>query len=244
MPGAELLLALRCGDEQATDTVGAAIGAMLGRGDVVCLRGELGAGKTRMVRGIARGAGVDPAIVSSPTFVVMHDYPPIRQESPGLVHVDAYRLRGADELDTLGWDRVTGPGAPPLVIEWPERIEAALSPGTAHGVPQPGGGALRMDVAIGVESETSRQVELRGDPAWRMRPGWVGVARLGNGHAASPARRGSRPCAICGEPVAPDGPSFPFCSERCRMADLGRWFSGEYGLSRDLAPEDAEDAGA
>lgn len=244
------LAVVRCASEDATDALGAAIGALLGSGDLVCLHGDLGAGKTRLVRGIARGIGVDPAIVSSPTFVVMHDYPPVRAGSPGLVHVDAYRLRGADELDTLGWDRVTGGGGgggeagdlPALVIEWPERIEGALGRGgLGRGGPQPGGAALRMDVAIGVESQTSREVELVGPAAWMSRPGWADVARLSEG--TKPAPGAARACPTCGKPVPADGASVPFCSERCRMADLGKWLSGSFTVSRDLTPDDADEAG-
>jgi tRNA threonylcarbamoyladenosine biosynthesis protein TsaE len=236
---ARVLLVASCPDEEATDALGAAIGAVLAPGDLVCLHGQLGAGKTRLVRGIARGVGVDPRLVSSPTFVVVHEYPPLptprssvtnptRPGSPGLVHVDAYRLRGPDELDTLGWDRVTGGTggrpAPPLVVEWPERVAACL--------PQPGGNALRMDVAIAVESPTSREVELRGSAAWTSRPGWSALARLGGVPAEA------RPCPICSKAVAPDAATAPFCSERCRMADLGRWFSGSYTVSRDMKPDD------
>jgi endogenous inhibitor of DNA gyrase (YacG/DUF329 family) len=91
-----------------------------------------------------------------------------------------------------------------------------------------------MDVAIGVESETSREVELRGSAAWRLRPGWEALARLGARPGAA-----ARACPTCSKRVEPGSPTVPFCSERCRMADLGRWFSGSYSVSRDLSPDDA-----
>jgi tRNA threonylcarbamoyladenosine biosynthesis protein TsaE len=236
-PGAAVLAHVACADEAATDALGAALGAILQRGDLVCLRGDLGAGKTRMVRGIARGVGVDAAMVSSPTFVVVHEYP-ARADLPGstgLVHVDAYRLRGADELDSLGWELVRGPGAPPLVVEWPERIEGALE--DWGGPPsQPGGRGLRMDVAIAVEGPGSRLVEIRGPAAWRSRGGWSGVAALG-------IEAGGRPCPTCGRMVADGAATAPFCSDRCRMADLGKWLSGAYSVSREIAPEDAQEQG-
>lgn len=52
------------------------------------------------------------------------------------------------------------------------------------------------------------------------------------------ANTSRRPCPVCGKPVAPSEAMAPFCGERCRLADLGRWFSGSYKVSRDIAPED------
>ncbi len=111
--------------EQVTVALAEAMARELCAGDVVAIAGELGAGKTRFVRGLAIGLGHDPAQVSSPTFVVMQEY-----DSPGarllLVHVDAYRLDGDDDAALgIGWDEaMTGDAV--VAIEWPQRIEAML----------------------------------------------------------------------------------------------------------------------
>ncbi|MEM0913944.1 MAG: tRNA (adenosine(37)-N6)-threonylcarbamoyltransferase complex ATPase subunit type 1 TsaE [Planctomycetota bacterium] len=104
---------------EQTWALGAAVGRACHRGDVVLLEGELGAGKTQLVRGMADGMGLDATHVASPTFVLMREY-----EGDGgalLVHVDAYRLGSADELVEAGFDeelRAAGVTA----VEWPSRV--------------------------------------------------------------------------------------------------------------------------
>lgn len=96
-------------------------------GDVLALSGELGAGKTTLVRALARAMGIDPALVSSPTFVLVNEYE--HPAGPDLIHIDAYRLHSPEELDTLGWDRIAealGAGRAIAAVEWPERIAASL----------------------------------------------------------------------------------------------------------------------
>jgi tRNA threonylcarbamoyladenosine biosynthesis protein TsaE len=96
--------------------VGAALGRTLRSGDVVLLYGNLGAGKTAFVRGLARGIGANPEDVSSPTFTIVHEY---AGSSATLFHVDLYRLDPA-EIDDLGLeDLVSGDGI--VAIEWAER---------------------------------------------------------------------------------------------------------------------------
>lgn len=109
--------------EDETIALGAALGRVLRPGDVLALRGELGAGKTHFVRGVATGMGHDPGAVSSPTFVLVNEYE--SRGAPPLVHVDAYRLRSAADLDALGWDRLTE-GSCVVAVEWPERIDGEL----------------------------------------------------------------------------------------------------------------------
>lgn len=85
----------------AMEDLGVRLAAMLRAGDLVLLNGELGAGKTTLTRGIGAGLGVRGA-VTSPTFVLARTHP--RESGPPLVHVDAYRLGSAAELDDLDLD--------------------------------------------------------------------------------------------------------------------------------------------
>jgi tRNA threonylcarbamoyladenosine biosynthesis protein TsaE len=115
--------------EAETEALAERLARSLRAGDVVALRGDLGAGKTRFVRGLVRGLGGDPARVSSPTFVLANHYPlPAGAGGPTeFVHIDAYRLRGAEELESVGWDAVVS-GDAVVAVEWPERIEPAMPP--------------------------------------------------------------------------------------------------------------------
>lgn len=104
-----------------TRRAGLRLGAMLRKGDIIHLIGDLGSGKTTLVQGIARGWGsVDPA--SSPTFVLVNVYR--RADGSRLYHLDAYRLNGPAEAIELDLDEMILGG--PLVIEWAERIQSAL----------------------------------------------------------------------------------------------------------------------
>ncbi len=102
--------------EAETISVGEGLGRTLADGDVVLLYGNLGAGKTAFVRGLARGIGADPDEVSSPTFTIVQEY---EGRSATLFHVDLYRLEPA-EVDDLGLeDLVASDGI--VAIEWPDR---------------------------------------------------------------------------------------------------------------------------
>jgi tRNA threonylcarbamoyladenosine biosynthesis protein TsaE len=106
-----------------TLALGRALGSLLRAGDLVILSGSLGAGKTALTKGIAAGMGVT-GTVTSPTFVIARIHP----AAPGgvaLVHVDAYRLAGAVELDDLDLD--TDLTASAVVIEWGETVAEQLS---------------------------------------------------------------------------------------------------------------------
>lgn len=113
---------------EQTIAIGAAVAASCGAGDVIALNGELGAGKTQFVRGLAQGLGIDPRQVSSPTFVIAHEY---EAAGKGLVlaHLDAYRLGGRDELRSLGFadeaESDLRDGAV-MAVEWADRVAAAL----------------------------------------------------------------------------------------------------------------------
>jgi tRNA threonylcarbamoyladenosine biosynthesis protein TsaE len=102
--------------ESETEHVGEQLAAKLRAGDVVLLYGDLGAGKTAFVRGLARGLGAKPDDVSSPTFTLIQEYAGTQAT---LYHVDLYRLEPA-EIDDLGLDDlVAGDGI--VAIEWAER---------------------------------------------------------------------------------------------------------------------------
>ena len=100
------------------------LSALLRPGDVLCLQGDLGAGKTTLTRGLVRALG-SPARVSSPTFTLIHEYDGGRVP---VVHVDAYRLSGAAEGDDAGIGEYLQAGDRVTVIEWSERITELLPP--------------------------------------------------------------------------------------------------------------------
>ncbi len=106
---------------EQTRRVGMRLGAVLRAGDVVCLRGDLGAGKTTFVQGVAQGWGSLDS-VSSPTFILVNIYR--RADGEQLFHMDAYRLDSAPEAEELDLDAMLAKGA--LIIEWPERVESLI----------------------------------------------------------------------------------------------------------------------
>jgi tRNA threonylcarbamoyladenosine biosynthesis protein TsaE len=115
---------------EQTMAIAEAVAKAAKSGDMIGLVGELGAGKTQFVRGLAVGLGISPRLVSSPTFVFLQEYPVDEGDPVSLVltHIDAYRLAGADDLQSIGWD---GDGqelrhGAVLAVEWADRIEDAL----------------------------------------------------------------------------------------------------------------------
>jgi tRNA threonylcarbamoyladenosine biosynthesis protein TsaE len=107
--------------EADTRAIAAALAPTLPPGAVVLLSGDLGAGKTAFVRGLAEGLAIDPDVVTSPTFTLVHEY---RGGRLPLIHVDLYRLDRA-ELDEIGLDQdlaATGVTA----VEWAERLTRAI----------------------------------------------------------------------------------------------------------------------
>jgi tRNA threonylcarbamoyladenosine biosynthesis protein TsaE len=124
--------------EEETMTVARQLAASLAPGDVLLLSGDLGAGKTAFVRGLAQGLGIGEDEVSSPTFTLVHEY---RGERLTLYHVDLYRLDRA-ATDDLGLDEL-GVADGILAIEWPDRL--------THQLP----GARAIDIEI-VDDVTRR----------------------------------------------------------------------------------------
>ena len=111
-----------------TRAIGIDLATRLQAGDVVLLRGDLGAGKTTLAQGIARGLGVDGP-VQSPTFTLIAEYPAAQLGQGGrFVHVDLYRLEGDAELRSIGLDECFDCSDCITVIEWPDRAGASEYP--------------------------------------------------------------------------------------------------------------------
>ncbi|HTE38355.1 MAG TPA: tRNA (adenosine(37)-N6)-threonylcarbamoyltransferase complex ATPase subunit type 1 TsaE [Reyranella sp.] len=109
-------------DERATDQLGATLAARLRIGDVVGLKGELGAGKTTLARAILRAAAEDARlIVPSPTFTLVEVYDTPRGS---FWHFDLYRLETPEQVFELGWEEALAEGI--SIIEWPERLGPLL----------------------------------------------------------------------------------------------------------------------
>ena len=132
-----------------TRQLAARLGVGLEPGDVVALRGELGAGKTEFVRGLAAGLGVPEDAVASPSFALAYEY----QGRLTLVHLDLYRLAGLSPefLPDLE-DYLTGPQV--VAVEWAERLGNLLPP-------------EHLDVFLAISGEEERQLTLTGHgPRW------------------------------------------------------------------------------
>jgi len=109
-------------NEQATEALGATLAARLKPGDVVGLKGDLGAGKTTLARAIIRAAAADPElIVPSPTFTLVEVYDTPRGS---FWHFDLYRLDDPQQVYELGWEEALAEGI--VLLEWPERLGRLL----------------------------------------------------------------------------------------------------------------------
>ena len=128
--------------EDETAAVGRELASTLSAGDVLLLYGDLGAGKTAFVRGLAEGLGVSRDEVSSPTFTLIQEY---RGGRLPLFHVDLYRIDDPREFDELGLDEIAEEGV--LAIEWADRY------------PRPPSHAVRVSITHAGESERGIAVE-------------------------------------------------------------------------------------
>lgn len=106
--------------EHDTEEVGMKLAEKLPAGSVVAMYGDLGAGKTAFVRGMAKGMGLE-CRVSSPTFTIVNEYLGDRE----LIHFDMYRLSSADELFDIGWEDYISRGAV-CAVEWSENVRDAF----------------------------------------------------------------------------------------------------------------------
>lgn len=106
---------------------GARLGRLLQPGDVILLTGQVGAGKTTLVQGVARGMGFD-GYVQSPTFTLANEYPGETADGQPvmLYHLDLYRLEGVADLDSFGYEEYFDDPAGIVVVEWPEQLAGDL----------------------------------------------------------------------------------------------------------------------
>lgn len=205
-----LIIERRTRNPEETMDLAAACARCLVDGDVLALDGALGAGKTCFVRGLARGIGLDPRVVSSPTFVICRQH----QADDGrvLAHLDAYRLKDDADLDTIGWDELIEQGDAIVAVEWPGRMTASRFPSRT----------IRIEIdTIGADERLLR-FAFPGSIADRF----------------DSIRPRTRPCRTCGKPISSDDATFPFCSERCRLADLHAWFEERHRVSRPIEDGD------
>lgn len=146
-----MILALESKSPGETFKLGELLGSMAGPGDIFCLSGDLGAGKTVLAKGVAAGLGVEGR-VASPTFTLINEH---RGRLP-FYHMDVYRLGGPEDMADLGYEEYFyGPGV--TLVEWAEIIAGVLP-------------EERLDISIAREGEDLRniKVEPRGDRYLRL----------------------------------------------------------------------------
>ena len=130
---------------EETEALGEMLAGRLEPGTVIAFTGDLGAGKTAFVRGLARGLGITER-VTSPTFTIVNEYEGGRLP---LFHFDMYRLGSADELFDIGWEDYLARGAV-CAVEWSENVSDALEEG-----------CLRVDIRRG-ERDDQRRITIEG----------------------------------------------------------------------------------
>lgn len=151
--------------------IGSAVARAAQPGDLITLDGQLGAGKTQFVRGMAKGLGLDVAQVASPTFVLMHEYdlattPAAARGLEYLVHIDAYRLNTLADLESIGWDPAGGSTGASMeqeirqgaivVVEWASRLGDTL-------------GEDRLAITLEHTGDNTRRITIEAHGNWRGR---------------------------------------------------------------------------
>lgn len=181
-------LEVLCRDEQETDILGRILAGLASPGRVIGLDGPLGAGKTRLARAIAEHLGADPSAISSPTYVLVHEYDSV----PPIAHFDVYRLREASEFDALGPEEYFG-GDGICLVEWAERVADRLPPASWR-------------IAIRLEGD-ARWFRLSVDPATHLALAEiVGSSGLTFRSSANPPSPGSGPAPVAPAPMHGSGP--------------------------------------
>ena len=132
--------------EAETESIGEKFAKDLPDGTVIAMYGDLGAGKTAFVRGMAKGMGLT-CRVSSPTFTIVNEYIGERE----LIHFDMYRLESADELFDIGWEDYLRRGAV-CAVEWSENVEDALQD------------AIRVTIEKDADEPDTRHITITGGP--------------------------------------------------------------------------------
>lgn len=134
-----------------TEAVAAGLAETLRGGECLALHGDLGAGKTQFVRGLVRGLGGNPRAVSSPTFVLLNVY-----EGGRLVvyHLDAYRVGGAEDFESIGFGELTEQSGAVVVVEWAGRVGELIP-------------ADSIDVTIEPTGKTRRRITIA-PRGWRL----------------------------------------------------------------------------
>lgn len=134
-------------NESETINLGVKIASSLKNGDVIALYGDLGSGKTRLVKGICLGLDVKQ-MVNSPTFIIVNEYNSTKFHN--IFHFDLYRLKSEEEILAMGFDDyMKNRGI--VIIEWPEHAERLLPPGT-----------IKIHISHSVEIENERWIRLEG----------------------------------------------------------------------------------
>lgn len=208
-------------DEDGTERLGEVIAETCPRPVFLALDGDLGSGKTRLARGLARGLGLDPNDIASPTFVIHVEH---RGNDVSFSHLDAYRLKTDEELEGIGFQELLADPNRLVAVEWASRIESALP-------------SERIDIRLDHRGE-----DLRGFTIFDRRQDESARRRL---EAAIEARCDGRTipiaqdlhCPTC-DRIVEDDATRPFCSAKCRLADLAQWFGGHYTISRPIELDD------
>ncbi len=133
--------------EKQTFAYAQKLAAKLKGGEVLCLTGDLGAGKTVFTKGIASGLGITK-IITSPTFVLMKVYGIKNENIKHLIHIDAYRLSHGDDLEAIGALDYFGKPNCLTIIEWPERVSEILP-------------KEKIDVKIKILKDNNREISVK-----------------------------------------------------------------------------------
>ncbi len=238
---------LRCfhlRDTAETEQLGEVLGDLLRSVDAhpgaitLLLSGDLGAGKTTLVRGVARGLGADDTAVASPTFTLRMDH---RGESRALAHIDAWRLGpndgpngGPHDLESIGMDELLQQSAV-IAVEWPEKLGARL-PSRHLRV------TLDYTQAAGIDAQLHELGRIATIDASAL--GAREAKRIAEGLDLLVRSPSIAPllCPVCGASTTSrsednSGGVLPFCSQRCRMADLGDWLAMRHRIAGSSTPE-------